>query len=66
MTPPLDLESLRRQYPEMPGWGERVFIEIHSLRAAIESRSAWTPKDVVYIASIFAASLGALKGGGVV
>ena len=66
MTPALDLESLRRQYPDMPGWGERVFLEIDSLKQMIQGRTAWTPKDVAYIAAIFAGALTALKGGGVV
>lgn len=66
MTPPLDLDSLRRQHPEMPGWGERIFLEIYALRLAIEGRQAWTVKDVAIIAGAFTAALAALKGGGVV
>jgi hypothetical protein len=66
MSPPLDLDSLRRQYPDMPGWGERVFLELYSLRLAVEAKGSWNTKDFVFLASAFAAALVALKGGGVV
>lgn len=66
MTPPLDLDSLRRQYPDMPGWGERVFLELAGIRLALEARSAWTPKDVAIIAGAFTATITALSAGGVV
>jgi hypothetical protein len=62
MSPSLDLDSLRRQYPDMPGWGERVFLELAEIKASLK----WTPKDIAYIAGVVGAVVGALKGGGVV
>lgn len=66
MTPPLDLDSLRRQHPDMPGWGERLFTEIYALRGAVESKAAWSPKDIAIIAGAFTAALAGLTGAGVV
>ena len=62
----LDLESLRRQYPDMPGWGERVFLELADIKKALVNARSWTPKDIAMVAGAFAAALAALKGGGVV
>ena len=66
MGVPLDLDSLRRQYPDMPGWGERVFTELHALREAVESKAQWSPRDVIYIATVFAGALAGLKGTGTI
>jgi len=66
MTPPLDLDSLRRQYPDMPGWGERVFIELHDLKVAVKAAPQWTAKDVSIVCGAVVAVVAALKGGGVV
>ena len=71
MTPALDLDSLRRQYPDMPGWGERVFIEIEAVKAAIKAaelavvaKAAWTPKDISIVMGSMVAVIAALKGTG--
>ena len=72
MSPPLDLESLRRQYPDMPGWGERVFLELEAVKAGIESlklaikaKSDWTAKDISIVMGSMVAVIAALKGTGV-
>lgn len=65
MSPPLDLESLRRQYPDMPGWGERVFIELEAVKAAIGARAGWTAKDISIVCGAVVAVIAALKGTGV-
>ena len=62
MVPPLDLDSLRRQYPDMPGWGERVFLELAEIKAGLR----WTPKDIAMISGAMVAVIGALKGAGAV
>lgn len=66
MTPPLDLDSLRRQYPDMPGWGERVFLELHSIKEATLRAPQWTAKDVSIVMGSMVAVIAALKGTGAV
>jgi hypothetical protein len=62
----LDLESLRRQYPEMPGWGERVFLELHAIRSSLEDQRNWFTKVVLVIAAGVTGALPALKAGGLI
>lgn len=69
MVPPLDLDSLRRQYPDMPGWGERVFLELEVIKGAIRESVKppdWTAKDVSIVLGSIVAVVGAMKGTGVV
>lgn len=65
MAPQLDLESLRRQYPDMPGWGERVFIELEVVKSAIGAKADWTAKDISIVMGSMVAVIAALKGAGV-
>lgn len=62
----LDLESLRRQYPEMPGWGERVFLELHGIRESLEDQQKWFGRALLIIAGVATGALPALKGAGLI
>ena len=64
MSPPLDLESLRRQYPDMPGWGERVFLELYEIKNKVVP-PGWTAKDFGYIITTFVGALVAVKAAGI-
>ena len=66
MTPQLDLASLRRQYPDMPGWGERVFLELEAIKDAVKRAPQWTAKDVTIVCGAVVAVITALKGGGAI
>ena len=66
MSVPLDLDSLRRQYPEMPGWGERVFMELAAIRSDLTDQRAWLQKVIIVAAAAVAGALPALKGAGLV
>lgn len=66
MSPPFDPDALKAMFPDIPGWGIYLAARVHDLKAEIQGRQAWTPKDVMYIAAIFAGAVTALKGGGVV
>lgn len=63
---PLDLESLRRQYPDMPGWGERVFLELESIKSKMGDLKGWTAQDIVIVCTAVTGVIAALKAGGAV
>lgn len=71
MSPdPFDIDTLRAQYPDIPGWGVRLFVEIHDLRVEVRNKmgelKGWTAQDIVIVCTAIAGVIGALKAGGAV